>query len=696
MKLVIAEKPSVAMSIAGVIGARDRQDGYCKGNGYIVTWCVGHLISSATPEEYDSSYAKWELETLPILPTQYKLAVSKSTKTQFDIVKDLMNSNEVTSLVCATDAGREGELIFRLVYKVAGCTKPFERLWISSMESQAIKDGFNMLRPSSEYDNLFYSAYARMKADWYVGMNFSRLFSLLYQNKLSIGRVQTPVVNLIVQRQLEIDNFKSVPYYVLKADCGDFTAKSDKYENKAIAEETASLCNGSEGKVVLLEEKQHKDNPPTLFDLTTLQRVANKIYGYTAQQVLNIIQSLYEKKLLTYPRTDSKYLTEDMIDSTKELVNNLLLSHLVDSNTKAYVDREKISIEKVENNNKVSDHHAIIPTATLLRKDISDLSQTELNCLNLVIYRLIEASYIPCVYNETSVTLEIKGTKFFAKGKKVIDSGYKAILSNLIKSTDDEEISCAISSAVELNKVYDSVAVTTTTKKTAPPKPYDEASLLSAMENAGNQLEKEEYKSILKECEGIGTPATRAGIIEKIIKTGYIERKKKTLVPTQKAYSLIKVVPKSIASVELTAKWEQKLAEISKGQGTDEAFIQELFKYISDVCSSCKQAETVVSKDDFRSNKTVGICPRCGKNIIEYPKSFSCESGKDGCGFVIFKNNKWWAEKKKSLTPSLVSKLLADGKVKVKGLYSEKKDKKYDAVVAMEDTGKYINFKLLF
>ncbi len=695
MKLVIAEKPSVAMSIAGVIGANDRNDGYCKGNGYIVTWCLGHLVESAAPEDYDSTLKKWSLDTLPILPMQYKLRISSATKSQFDIVKELMNSDEVTSLVCATDAGREGELIFRLVYKVADCNKPFERLWISSMETQAIKDGFNSLKAGTYYDNLYKSAFTRLRADWYVGMNFSRLFTVLYDNKLTIGRVQTPVVNLIVKRQLEIDNFKPIPYYIIEADCGDFVAKSDKYEKKETAEAIVQMCNGEVGKVTKFEENQHRDNPPTLFDLTTLQRVANKVYGYTAQQVLDTIQSLYEKKLLTYPRTDCKFLTDDMLDSTNELIINLLQSQLVDNNTKSYINKDKINLERVINNSKVSDHHAIIPTATLLNKDTSNLSKTEQNCLNLVIYRLLSATYVPCTYNETSVTLEVNGKEFYTKGKKVVDSGYKTILNNLLHS--DEESNTSIPSTVELSKVYNNVTVAISEKKTTAPKPYDDDSLLSAMENAGRQIDDDTLKTILKEHEGIGTPATRAGIIEKIIKTGYVERKKKILLPTPKAFALIQVLPEKIKSVEMTANWEQQLDLITQGRLTDEDFLQELFEYIANTCNDCIGHKDNIDKSIFgQDNNIVGVCPRCGKNVIEYPKSFSCESGKNGCGFTMWKNDRFWSDKKKTLTAAQAKKLLSDGKVKVKGLYSEKKDKKYDAIVAMVDTGKYVNFKLLF
>ena len=695
MKLVIAEKPSVAMSIASVIGAYDKAEGCCKGNGFIVTWCVGHLIDSAPPEEYDSALKVWSLDTLPILPEQFKLIVSPTTKGQFETVRNLMNSDEVTSIICATDAGREGELIFRLVYNFVGCTKPVERLWISSMENKAIKDGFNSLKPGKNYDNLYNAAFARLRADWYVGINFSRLFSLLYNSRLSIGRVQTPVVNLVVQRQLEINNFNPVPYYILEADCGEFVAKSDKYDTEEAAQAVAKICNNQQGIISQIEEKQHKDNPPALFDLTTLQRVANKAYGYTAQQVLDTIQSLYEKKLLTYPRTDSKYLTDDMQNSTNDLIQNLLQSNLIDSNTKTYINKENINVGRVINNSKVSDHHAIIPTATLINKDTSDLTKTEINCLNLVIYRLIAATYTPCIYSETSVTLDVYGKEFYIKGKKIIDYGYKTILNNLLQGKDETDTS--LPSSIELHKVYDNVSVEISERKTSAPKPYNDDSLLSAMENAGNQLNDDTLKTVLKEHEGIGTPATRAGIIEKVIKTGYLERKNKIFVPTEKAFSLIKILPKEIKSVELTAHWEQQLDLINQGKVSDDNFIANLFNYIESVCENSIKYQNDVDKSLFKQNNNViGVCPRCGKNIIEYPKSFSCESGKNGCGFTMWKNDRFWTDKKKTLTTAIAKKLLTDGKVKVKGLYSAKKDKKYEATVTIVDTGKYTNFKLLF
>lgn len=694
MKLVIAEKPSVAMSIAKVLKATERKDGYTFGNGYIVSWCIGHLVTSADPEEYDNRFADYDLSTLPILPQPYKYKLNDSTASQYDVLTKLMNRDDVDSLVCATDAAREGELIFRLVYNYAGCTKPFERLWISSMEDKAIKEGFASLKDGNNYNNLYNAALARLQADWYVGINFSRLYSLLYKSRISVGRVQTAVVNLIVQRQLEIDNFKPIHYYIIKADCGDFIAKSDRYNTKEAAEGIVSVCNGSDGTVTNIDEKQHKDNPPTLFDLTTLQREANKAYGYTAQQVLDCTQNLYEKKLVTYPRTDSKFIPEDMQRSTEQLVDELVQSHLVPLEIKQNFNKEEKSVIKIINNSKVSDHHAIIPTETLLNSDIDNLPKAELNILNLIIYRLLAAVYKPCLYTETIITLTVNGKDFTAKGKKINDYGYKLIL-NYLKEEENKEV--ILSPAISLNKVYNNVKFSLEEKKTTPPKPYDDDSLLSAMENAGKQTENDTYTSILKECKGVGTPATRANIIEKIIKIGYVERKKKIFVPTNKAYSLVKIVPDDVKSVELTAKWEQKLDLISCGEFSAQDFIDEIFDYISSVVQNDKKQVDTVDTSMFKTSYNIlGVCPRCGKNILDYPKTYACESGKDGCGFVIFKNNKFWADKKKTLSSSMVSKLLKDGKVKVKGLYSEKKDKKYDATVALVDTGKYVNFKLLF
>ena len=690
MKLVIAEKPSVAVAIANVLGVHNRKDGYITGNEYIVSWCVGHLVQSAMPEDYDPKYKLWKLADLPILPESFKTVVIKETKAQFKVLSALMNSDKIDSIICATDAGREGELIFRLTYNKANCTKPFQRLWISSMEAKAIRKGFDDLRNGTDYNNLYYAALARMRADNVVGTNFSRLYSLLYNQNINIGRVQTPTVNLVVQRERDIANFVPTPYYVLEADCGDFVAISENIYDYDKVDLLYKSVNNNSAVVISVEEKQHKENPPTLFDLTTLQRTANKEYGYTAQQVLDIIQGLYEKKLLTYPRTDSKFLTDEMVDSTVEIIANILKSDAVTANKNLNINLNAVNIDRVVNNSKVSDHHAIIPTVTLAKSDYTvfeNLSSAEINCLTLIINRLLAATYTPYLYSETIVKVEINGYIFTAKGKTVIDSGYKPILNENMS----EHI---LPPGIVKGKEYTDVTVNCLNKATTPPKPYTDDTLLSAMENAGNTTDNSEYKAILKQCKGLGTPATRAGIIERIIKTGYIIRRNKNLIPTAKAVSLIDLLPDEIKSADLTAQWEMQLEEISSGKISSDEFISSIYKYVSDICNTKKSS--TVDKSVFKEdNNSIGICPRCGKPIIEINKAYICTGGKD-CGFVFWKNDKFFTDKKKKLTTSMVKTLLSKGKVKVKGLYSAKKDKTYDAYVTYEDTGKYINFKLDF
>lgn len=690
MKLVIAEKPSVAVAIANVLGVHNRKDGYITGNEYIVSWCVGHLVQSAMPEDYDPKYKLWKLGDLPILPKSFKTVVIKETKAQFKVLSALMNSDKIDSIICATDAGREGELIFRLTYNKANCTKPFQRLWISSMEAKAIRKGFDDLRNGTDYNNLYYAALARMRADNVVGTNFSRLYSLLYNQNINIGRVQTPTVNLVVQRERDIANFVPTPYYVLEADCGDFVAISENIYDYDKVDLLYKSVNNNSAVVISVEEKQHKENPPTLFDLTTLQRTANKEYGYTAQQVLDIIQGLYEKKLLTYPRTDSKFLTDEMVDSTVEIIANILKSDAVTANKNLNINLNAVNIDRVVNNSKVSDHHAIIPTVTLAKSDYTvfeNLSSAEINCLTLVINRLLAATYTPYLYSETIVKVEINGYIFTAKGKTVIDSGYKPILNENMS----EHI---LPPGIVKGKEYTDVTVNCLNKATTPPKPYTDDTLLSAMENAGNTTDNSEYKAILKQCKGLGTPATRAGIIERIIKTGYIIRCNKNLIPTAKAVSLIDLLPDEIKSADLTAQWEMQLEEISSGKISSDEFISSIYKYVSDICNTKKSS--TVDKSVFKEdNKSIGICPRCGKPIIEINKAYICTGGKD-CGFILWKNDKFFTDKKKKLTTAMVKTLLSKGKVKVKDLYSAKKDKTYDAYVTYEDTGKYINFKLDF
>lgn len=480
------------------------------------------------------------------------------------------------------------------------------------------------------------------------------------------------------------------PYYVLEADCGDFVAISENIYDYDKVDLLYKSVNNNSAVVISVEEKQHKENPPTLFDLTTLQRTANKEYGYTAQQVLDIIQGLYEKKLLTYPRTDSKFLTDEMVDSTVEIIANILKSDAVTANKNLNINLNAVNIDRVVNNSKVSDHHAIIPTVTLAKSDYTvfeNLSSAEINCLTLIINRLLAATYTPYLYSETIVKVEINGYIFTAKGKTVIDSGYKTILNENMS----EHI---LPPGIVKGKEYTDVTVNCLNKATTPPKPYTDDTLLSAMENAGNTTDNSEYKAILKQCKGLGTPATRAGIIERIIKTGYIIRRNKNLIPTAKAVSLIDLLPDEIKSADLTAQWEMQLEEISSGKISSDEFISSIYKYVSDICNTKKSS--TVDKSVFKEdNKSIGICPRCGKPIIEINKAYICTGGKD-CGFILWKNDKFFTDKKKKLTTAMVKTLLSKGKVKVKDLYSAKKDKTYDAYVTYEDTGKYINFKLDF
>ena len=518
MQFVVTEKNSVACSIAAVLGASEKKKGYLEGNGYLVSWCVGHLVELAVPSEYDEKYAKWRTEDLPILPQDWQYTVIESTKTPFSVLCTLMNDSRVTSIICATDAGREGELIFRLVYSLCGCTKPVKRLWISSLEGAAIAEGFRNLRSASEYDLLYHAALCRAQADWLVGINATRLYSIQYHQLLNIGRVMTPTLALLVEREAQIQAFRSTPFYTVRLDCGSLTAASERLTERAEAEQIAALCDGKEARVSKLEQKEHLEQPPRLYDLTSLQRDANRLLGYTAQQTLDYAQSLYEKKLASYPRTDSRYLTSHMEESTKALVK-------IVSKTFPFTKELPVScnLSQVIDNSKVSDHHALIPTASITGYDLSSLPAGERSILTMLVTRLLCAVGTPCRIHETAVTLECEGVSFFAKGKQIVDLGWKAIekaYRNTLKSVPAEE-----TDAQELPPLNDQMTflpVTTSVHegKTAPPKSYTEAMLLSAMENAGAEELPDDA-----EHKGLGTPATRAGIIEKLVKTGQIERK---------------------------------------------------------------------------------------------------------------------------------------------------------------------------
>lgn len=691
MQFVVTEKNSVARSIAAVLGASEKKKGYLEGNGYWVSWCVGHLVELAAPSMYDEKYAKWRAEDLPILPVNWQFSVIESTKAQFNVLRTLMNDSRVTSIVCATDAGREGELIFRLVYSLCGCTKPVERLWISSLEDAAIAEGFRNLRPASEYDSLYHAALCRAQADWLVGINATRLFSTRYHQLLNIGRVMTPTLALLVEREAQIQAFRSTPFYTVQLDCGSLAAVSERLTERAEAERIAALCDGKEARISKLEQKERLERPPRLYDLTSLQRDANRLLGYTAQQTLDYAQSLYEKKLASYPRTDSRYLTSHMENSTKTLVASITNLLSFTGNTSV-----PCNVAQVIDNGKVTDHHALIPTARIAGYDLLSLPAGERSLLTLLMVRLLCAVGTPCRIHETAVTLECEGVSFFLKGRQIMDMGWKSmekIYQTALKSAPVEET--AVREIPPLNDQMTFLPVKTSIQegKTTPPKSYTEATLLSAMENAGAEETPDDA-----ERKGLGTPATRAGIIEKLVKTGQIERKKGkkscVLLPTQKGVSLITVLPEELQSPLLTAEWEQKLKQIEKGEIEPGAFMEEITDMVRNlVRHGCPVPESSVLFAE--ETKSIGVCPRCGSAVVERPKGFLC-SNRD-CRFALWRKNPFFAAKKKELTAAIASALLKEGRAFVKGLYSPKTGKTYDAAIVLDDSGgQYVNFKLEF
>ena len=691
MQFVVTEKNSVARSVAAVLGASEKKKGYLEGNGYWVSWCVGHLVELATPSEYDEKYTKWQAEDLPILPKDWQYAVIENTKAQFNVLRTLMNDSRVTSIVCATDAGREGELIFRLVYSLCGCTKPVERLWISSLEDAAIAEGFRNLRPASEYDSLYHAALCRAQADWLVGINATRLFSTRYHQLLNIGRVMTPTLALLVEREAQIQAFQSTPFYTVQLDCGSLTAASERLTERAEAERIAALCDGKEARISKLEQKERLEQPPRLYDLTSLQRDANRLLGYTAQQTLDYVQSLYENKLASYPRTDSRYLTSHMENSIKTLVASI-------TNLLSFTGNISVpcNVAQVIDNSKVTDHHALIPTAGIAGYDLLSLPAGERSLLTLLMVRLLCAVGKPCRIHETAVTLECEGVSFSVKGKQIMDMGWKAmekVYRNALKSVPVEETATQELPPLNDQMTFLPVKASVREGKTTPPRSYTEATLLSAMENAGA-----EETSSNAERKGLGTPATRAGIIEKLVKTGQIERKKGkkscVLLPTQKGVSLITVLPEELQSPLLTAEWEQKLKQIEKGEIAPGAFMEEITDMVRNLARhGCPVPESSVLFAE--ETKSIGICPRCGSTVVERPKGFLC-SNRD-CRFALWRQNPFFAAKKKELTAAIASALLKEGRAFVKGLYSPKNGKTYDAAIVLDDSGgQYVNFKLEF
>ena len=687
MILVISEKPSVGVAIGKVLGASSRKDGYLEGNNYIVSWCVGHLVGLADASSYDERFAKWRYSDLPIVPEDWLFEVPKEKQKQFKVLRDLMKDKCVTELVCATDAGREGELIFRLVYNKAGCTKPFKRLWISSLEDSAIRDGFAHLHDSSEYDRLYEAALARSKADWIVGINGTRLFSTLYHKKLVVGRVQTPTLAMLVERDGKISTFHKEKYFNVHIGKDGLTADLEKVKTEDEAKAIAAACDKKQAVVSSLRKETKTANPPKLYDLTTLQREANRYYGFTAQQTLDLVQSLYEKKLLTYPRTDSQFITEDMEGTARQVIGIVCRKLPLFEGIAFEPD-----IGRIANNAKVTDHHAIIPTAQLEKQDLVELPESEQKIIRLVAMRLLSATGEKHIYDETSVTLTCEGYEFKAKGKTVVQDGWKAIerrFKETLKSKEKEEPERSLPILHEKD-ILSSVDASVTEHYTSPPKPYTEDSLLSAMETAGNAEFDDDT-----EKKGLGTPATRAGIIEKLVKGGFVERKGKSLVPTKDGNNLVCVLPEQITSPSMTAEWENTLMQIEHGKADADKFLSGIVEMTSELVKAYPfLSEAEASRFDS-GRESIGKCPRCGSPVYVGKGNYYCSNRE--CSFCMWEDNKFFTSKKKKLTKKIASELLDKGWCRVTGLYTPKRPQLYDAVIRLNDTGgKYVSFKMEF
>ena len=684
VQLVIAEKPSVARSIAAVIGAAEKQNGYWQGGGYLVSWCIGHLVSFAEAGQYDEKYCKWRYEDLPILPQPWQFIVPDEKKQQFEVLRALLNRPDVDSVTAATDAGREGELIFRFVYQMAGCTKPVKRLWISSMEDAAIREGFANLCPDSDYDALYQSALCRAKADWLVGINATRLFSVLYHKTLTVGRVQTPTLKMLVDRDAKILRFQKEKYYTVGIQSGSLKAGSGRIASMDEADTLRQACAGASAICSSVKREKKTEQPPKLYDLTTLQREANRLFGFTAKQTLDYAQQLYEKKLLTYPRTDNQYLTEDMGQTAQYLVSDLL-------GLLPFAQGLDLTPEvgRILNSKKVSDHHAIIPTSEFVKQGFTSLAESECKLMNLVCSKLLCAIAAPHEYETVTAVFSCAGNEFIAKGKTMLVPGWKEIdqrFRSTLKADTEEEVLNTLPELAEGQSF--SVTANVSEHFTSPPKAYTEDTLLSAMERAGAEDMPENA-----ERKGLGTPATRAAILEKLVQMGFVQRKGKQLVPTKDGINLAVVLPESLTSPALTAEWENRLTEIAKGNADADEFMAEIEAQVRRLVKtySCISAD---KQNLFQSERVIiGKCPRCGENVYEGKKNFYC--GNRSCQFVMWKNDRFFEQRKKAFTPKIAAALLKNGKAKVKGLYSEKTGKTYDATVLLADTGgKYVNYRV--
>ena len=684
---MVAEKPSVAQTIGKVLGATSRKDGYLEGEAYLVSWCVGHLVGLADASVYDQRYSKWRYDDLPIIPEEWLYEVPKDKMQQFKVLSALMKDKRVTELVCATDAGREGELIFRLVYQKAGCRKPFKRLWISSLEDSAIRDGFQHLRDRSEFDRLYEAALSRSKADWIVGINGTRLFSTLYHKKLVVGRVQTPTLAMLVERDGKITTFRKEKYFNVHIQKDGLKASLEKIKTEEEAKRIAEACDKKQASVSSLRKERKTVNPPKLYDLTTLQREANRYFSFTAQQTLDLVQSLYEKKLLTYPRTDSQFITDDMEGTVRQVIS-ILCRKLPLFDSVAYTP----DIDRISNNAKVTDHHAILPTVQVETLDIAELPESEQKILRLVATRLICATGEKHIYDETTMTVSCEGSLFTAKGKTVVQDGWKVIEQRFkatLKNKEKEEPEAVLPEVSE-GDILQNVVSSVSEHFTSPPKAFTEDTLLSAMETAGNEAFDDET-----EKKGLGTPATRAGIIEKLVKGGFAQRKGKTLVPTKDGLNLVCVLPQQMTSPAMTAEWENTLMQIERGNADAEAFLTGIAAMTSELVKAYPFLSDAEASRFNTARETVGKCPRCGSPVYVGKGNFYCSTRE--CSFCLWEDNKFFSSKKKKLTKKIAKELLDKGWCRVTGLYTPKKPQLYDAVIRLDDTGgKYVSFKMEF
>ena len=674
--LVIAEKPSVAQSYAKNLSAYKKQDGYMEGENCLVSWCLGHLAEYARPEEYDERYAKWQFDDLPIIPEKWKLQVSADKKKQFSVLKELMNREDIEYLVNGCDAGREGELIFQRVYDLSGCRKPVRRLWISSMEDEAIKNGFREMQDASLYRNLCMAAVCRAQADWLIGMNATRAYTTKYFKKLVVGRVQTPTLAMLTERQDRIEHFQKETFYRVELTDGKLVAVSENITNKADAELLAALCDGSEAIITELKREQKKVSPPKLYDLTSLQREANRYFGFTAKKTLDLLQELYEEKLVTYPRTDSRFVTEDMIGTVEELAGKMpLMLPFVEYGQLGH------NIKRVINNKKVSDHHAILPTKEAVEKGIMDLPVDKKNLMILIGQQVLQAVGEDYLYEQTDVTVNCQKNEFTARGKTAVQMGFKdvekAFRNHCVKTEkEDSDRQLEIPYGYQKGMQLFNVKAGTSIHYTSPPKSFNEDTLLAAMETAGNKEFDEKT-----EKKGLGTPATRASTIEKLVASGYAQRKGKQIIPTAEGRELIRVMPENLKSAGLTAEWENRLLRMERGELNGEQFMDDIVTMLEEILNGCKKIPEEERNRFQTAKELIGKCPVCGSDIFEGKRNFYCSNRQ--CDFALWKDNQFLEGMEKKLDKKMAKELLDKACTHVKGLYSKKKDARFDADLLM-------------